>query len=57
MEMFLGFPLVCNEFTTCTGHQPCRLYRNRNHTHYGASEKTDAKKMKEWRAKKKAGFD
>ena len=27
---FLGFNIVCNDFTHCVGHQPCRLYRNNN---------------------------
>ena len=30
---FLGFNIVCNDFTHCVGHQPCRLYRNRNYFH------------------------
>ena len=27
---FLGYEIVCNNFTRCVGHQPCRMYRNSN---------------------------
>lgn len=34
-ETFLGFPVVCNDFENCRGHQACQDYRawQRNNYH------------------------
>ncbi len=48
---FLGHPIICNEFTTCTEHQLCRLYRHRN---YCQGENTPKRNGKQSRAKSSA---
>jgi len=51
-ETFLGYPIVCSAFTTCTDHQVCRMYRHRNYRR--ASESVPAKNGNRSRAEEQA---